>query len=99
MGHKNQCFQNQRCQSAKEGTQAQKMLESTTKSTGERYEVGMLWSEPEPNLPNNYSSAFGQLYALERRFQMEPNVEKEFVMIVDESEVKSTFEKGAFEKE
>ena len=40
---------------------AKKMLESTTKITGERYEVGMLWSEPEPNLPNNYSSALGQL--------------------------------------
>ena len=24
--------------------------------TGERYEVFMLWSEPEPNLPNNYIS-------------------------------------------
>ena len=38
---------------SKKELQAQKMLESTTKFTGERYEVGMLWSEPEPNLPNN----------------------------------------------
>ena len=85
--------------------QAQKMLESTTKFTGERYEVGMLWSEPEPNLPNNYSSALGQLYSLERRFQRDPNlknlyqqsidtdVEKGFVKILDESEVKGTFGK------
>ena len=49
--------------------QAQKMLESTTKSTGEGYEVGRLWSESEPNLPNNYCSALGQSYSLERRFQ------------------------------
>ena len=81
------------------------MLESAMKFTGERYEVGMLWSEPEPNLPNNYSSAFGQLYSLERRFQREPNlkssyqhsidtdVEKGFVKILDESEVKGTFGK------
>ena len=48
--------------------------ESTTKFTGERYEVGMLWSEPEPKLPNNYSSALGQLYSLERRFQRDPNL-------------------------
>ena len=58
----------------KKKLQAQKMLESTTKFTGERYEVGMLWSEPEPNLPNNYSSALGQLYSLERRFQRDPKL-------------------------
>ena len=59
---------------SKKELQAQKMLESTTKFTGERYEVGMLWSDPEPNLPNNYSSALGQLHSLERRFQRDPNL-------------------------
>ena len=90
---------------SKKELQAQRMLESTTKFTGERYEVGMLWSEPEPNLPNNYSSALGQLYSLERRFQRDPNlknlyqqsidtdVEKGFVKILDESEMKGTFGK------
>ena len=88
---------------SKKELQAQKMLESTTNLTGERYEVGMLWSQPEPNLPNNYSSALGQLYSLERRFQRYPNlkslyqqsidtdVEKGFINILDESEVKGTF--------
>ena len=88
---------------SKKELQAQKMLESTAKFTGERYEVRMLWSEPEQNLPNNYSSALGQLYSLERRFQRDPNlknlyqqsidtdVEKGFVKILDESEVKGTF--------
>ena len=90
---------------SKKELQAQKMPESTTKFTGERYEVGMLWSEPEPHLPNNYSSAVGQLYSLERRFQGDPNlkslyqqsidtdVEKRLVKILDESEVKGTFGK------
>ena len=90
---------------SKKKLQAEKMLESTTKFTGERYKVGKLWSEPEPNLPNNYSSALGQLYSLERRFQRDPNlknlyqqsidtdVEKGFVKILDESEVKGTFGK------
>ena len=85
---------------SKKELQAQKILEGTMKFTGKRYEVGMLWSEPEPNLPNNYSSALGQLYSLERRFQGDPNlkslyqqsidtdVEKGFVKILDESEVK-----------
>ena len=78
------------------------MLESTTKFTGERYEVGMVWSEPEPNLPSNYSSALGQINSLERRFKRDPNlkslyqksidtdVEKGFVKILNESEVKGT---------
>ena len=72
---------------------------------GERHEVGMLWSEPEPNLPNNYSSALDQLYSLGRRLERDPNlkilyqqsidtdVEKGFVKILDESEVKGTFGK------
>ena len=91
-------------QSRKE-LQAQKMLESTTNFTGERYQVGMLWSEPEPNLPNNYSSALGQFHSLERRFQRDPNlkslyqqsidtdVEKRFVKILEASDVKGTFGK------
>ena len=85
---------------SKKELQAQKMLESTAKFTGERYEEGMLWSEPEPNLPNNYSSALGQLHSLERRLQRDPNliklyqnsihtdVEKGFIKILDESDVK-----------
>ena len=92
----------------KKEQQAQKMLESTTKFTGERYEVGMLWSETDPNLPNNYSSALGQLYSLERRFQRDPNLmnlyqqstdtdlEKGFVKILAESNLKSTFGKDCY---
>ena len=58
---------------SKKEQQTQRFLESTTKFTGERYEVGMLWNETESNLPNNYSSALVQLYSLERRFQRDPN--------------------------
>ena len=65
----------------KKEQQAQRFLESTTKFTAEQYEVGMLWSEPEPNLPNNYHSALGQLYSLERRFQREPKL-KEFSQLI-----------------
>ena len=68
---------------SKKKLQAQKTLESTTKFTGERYEVGMLWSEPEPSLPNNYSSALGQLYSLERRFQRDPNLKSLYQQSID----------------
>ena len=68
----------------------------------------MLWSEPELNLPNNYGSAVGQLYSLERGFQRDPNlkelyqqsidtdVEKGFVKILGKSEVKGTFRKDSY---
>ena len=48
------------------------MLERTTKFTGERCEVGRLWNEPEPNLPNNNRSALRQLYSLEQIYQRDP---------------------------
>ena len=93
---------------SKKERQAQKMLESMTTFTGEQYKLRMLWSEPEPNLPNNYSSALSQLYSLEQRFQRGPNlkslyqqsididVEKGFVKRLDESEVKGTIGKEWF---
>ena len=90
---------------SKKEQQAQKFLESTTKFTSERYEVVMLWNEPEPNLPNNFSSALCQLHSLEQRFQRDPklkelyqqsidtDVEKGFVKILGKSEVEGTFGK------
>ena len=87
---------------------AQKFVESTTKFTGQRYEVGKLWCETEPNLPNNYGLALGQLYSLERRFQRDPNikemyqqsidtdVEKGVVKILNKSEVSGTLGKEWF---
>ena len=86
----------------KKELRAKKTLESTTKFTGEGYEVGMLLSDPERN---NYSSALGQLYSLWRRFQGDPNLKslyrqsmdtderKVFVKILNEFEVKATFGK------
>ena len=91
---------------SKKELQAQKMLESTTKFKGELYKLGMLWSESEPNLPNSYSSAWGQLYSLERSFQRDPNAkrvyqqssidtdeEKGSIKLLDEFKVKGNFGK------
>ena len=70
----------------------------------------MLLSEREPNLPNNYGSALGQLYSLERRPQKDLNmkemyqqsidadVEKRFVKILNKSEVSGTFGKESSTK-
>ena len=74
VGHKTYPSKTNVVSQSKKEQQAQKFLENTTKVTGEQYEVSMLWSEPEPNLSNNYGSAIGQLYSLERRFPRDPTV-------------------------
>ena len=67
---------------SKKEMQAQKMLDSTTKFTDERYEVGMLWSEPEPNLPNNYRLAPGSALLTGAKIPKGPKPE-EFVSTVN----------------
>ena len=52
---------------SKEDKRAMEILESTTKHDGERYEVGMLWSEDHAELPNNFGAAMGQFMSLETR--------------------------------
>ena len=44
-------------------------MEQTTRFTGERYEVGLLWRKAEVKLPNKFYSAVGQLKSVERRLQ------------------------------
>ena len=46
---------------------AEKILDETTYHDGSRYQVGMLWADPESSLPNNYFSALVQLKSLYRR--------------------------------
>ena len=43
---------------SEEEKRALSILEKTTKHNGERYEVGLLWAEDEPSLPNKYFSAY-----------------------------------------
>ena len=50
---------------SKEEQRAVKTLERTTRFTGERFEVGLLWREDEMKFPNNFQSAMGQLKSLE----------------------------------
>ena len=52
---------------SKEEKRAQAILEKTTKLNGERYEVGFLWADDNPNLPNNYYSAYQQFLSMEER--------------------------------
>ena len=63
---------------SKDEQRAFKTLEQTTRFTGERYEVGLLWREDEENLPNNFYSAMGQCKSLERRLQKDDMLRKRY---------------------
>ena len=52
---------------SKEEKRAQTILENTTKHNGKRYEVGLLWADNNPNLPNNYHSAYQQFLSMEKQ--------------------------------
>ena len=87
---------------SKEDNKALEMLKATTMFDGEKYEVGLLWKNAKPHLPNNYSSAVSQLKSLERRLEKDENlkqryketidvdVQKGFVRILDEAEIENT---------
>ena len=89
---------------SKEEKRALSILEKSTKHNGERYEVGLLWADDEPNLPNNYYSAHQQFMSLEKRLDKDPelkeaykatiekDLENKFVRILDKDEVQETEE-------
>ena len=102
MGNRKIFIQNQRGQSVKEGTAGPKDAMGYNEIHRRAVRIG---NAVGPSLPNNYSSAQGQLYSLERRFQRDPklnrlyqksidtDVENELVKILDESKLDGTFGK------
>ena len=67
----------------KKERQAQEILESTTRFTEGRFEVGLLWNKPNAKLPNNYSAALGNLKSLERRLSKDPQLKQMYQDTID----------------
>jgi hypothetical protein len=76
-----------------EDKRAQQLLDETTTHDGERYKVGLLWSQDDATLPNNYGSALGQLKSLEQRLRKDPALEKKYVQTIS-----TDLEKGYIRK-
>ena len=68
---------------SKDEQRAIKSLEQTTRFTGERYEIGLLWREEEVQLPKNFYFAMGQLKSLERRAQKDDMLRKRYQETID----------------
>ena len=68
---------------------ANKFLEASTIHDGDRYAVGMLWTEDHSQLPNNYYSALAQLKSLEKRLDKDTNLRALYAKNIQED-----FDKG-----
>ena len=87
---------------SKEEKRALSILERTTKHNGERYEVGLMWADDNPDLPNNYYSAYQQFLSVEKRLEkdlelkeankatIEKDLENHFVRKLDQEDNFST---------
>ena len=63
---------------------ANKILERTTFHKSGRYHVWMLWSEDDPELPNNYFSALAQFKLLENRLGKDPELSTSYAKTISE---------------
>ena len=60
------------------------VLETRTKHTGTRYQIGLIWKTAEVILPDNYSSAFRRLLSLERKFTRDPSMASRYEPVINE---------------
>ena len=63
---------------------ALKILEKTTRHTGERYEVGLMLRNPLINIPNNREVAVRHYHALQKRFSRDPSFAHKYSNVVNE---------------
>ena len=75
--------------SSAEESRAKEILHSTTFHDGKKYVVGMLWREPDIELPNNYYAALAQLKSLENRLGKDADLRERYAQTI-----KDDLEKG-----
>ncbi|XP_046868784.1 uncharacterized protein LOC124461292, partial [Drosophila willistoni] len=69
--------------SSPEETQALTRLESTTALKNGRYEVGLMWKDPEVLLPDSYANALKQLKCLQQQFSRQPHLKEQITKQID----------------
>ncbi|CDW61324.1 Gag Pol polyprotein [Trichuris trichiura] len=63
---------------------ALRILDTTIRFTGERYEAGLLWKTDHPRLPDNRLTSLKRFYALERRLINDPYLAGKYVAVIEE---------------
>ena len=69
---------------SREDRRALEILNNTTKLKNGRYEVGLLWRNSDPQLPNNRSLAERRLQQLKRRFDRSPEFAKQYEAVMND---------------
>ena len=83
---------------SKDEKRAQTILEKTTKHNCERYEVGLLWASDNPDLPNNYYSAYQQFQSMEKRLNKDPELKDAYKATI-EKDLENNFDRKLDQKE
>ncbi|XP_073821377.1 uncharacterized protein [Musca autumnalis] len=68
---------------------AMNIMESTTKKTGDRFEIGLLWKEYPPIMPNSLQMAQKRLITIEKKMGEDSEYAEKY-----KSEIKKYIEKG-----
>ena len=63
---------------SREDERAWKILETTTKRTGDRFESGLLWKREDVKLPESYTNALKRLINIEVRMEKDPELAKDY---------------------
>ncbi|XP_055543524.1 uncharacterized protein LOC129729067 [Wyeomyia smithii] len=73
---------------SEEEERAQRILESTTRRIGDRFETGLLWKQDDITLPDSYGMAVRRLECLERRMVRNPELKENLHRQIAEYEAK-----------
>ncbi|XP_068143463.1 uncharacterized protein [Drosophila tropicalis] len=69
--------------SSPEETQALTGLESTTSLKNGRYEVGLMWKDPEVSLLDSYANALKRLKCLQKQFSRQPQLKEQITKQIE----------------
>ena len=66
-----------------EDRRGEEILNSTVRLVDGHYEIGLMWKDEDPKLPDNKKIALQRLFALERRFKKEPKFAEEYHAVME----------------
>jgi hypothetical protein len=69
-----------------EDRRGEEILNSTVRLVDGHYEIGLMWKDEDPKLPDNKKIALQRLFALERRFKKEPKLAEEYHAVIGSAE-------------
>ena len=83
----------------KDEKRALEILEQTTTKNQRKYEVGILWKDDNPSLPNNRALSIARMINIERKFKQDPKFHEMYTATINDyikqgHEIKVTIDKS-----